>query len=174
MLRQVRPNALRSLQHQQATDLLEQCHSFHFDWDTLKYEFAPNTASPHLHRFNEITGKEDYEFAVLRDKIAYLVDTTKETLEGRSDASHTDVIRELGSYLEWMIRKAKELKTGLEGEGHRYRDGKPQFKVLGTSKEPADGDAMDCDRSSGMFELRSAFASFQKPSTPVRQSFTSE
>ena len=174
MLRQVHPNALRYIQYQQAIDLLEQCHSFHADWDTLKYEFAPHSSSPHLHRFNEITGKEDYEFAVLRDKIVYLVDTTKETFEGRRDASHTDVIRELSACLEWMTRKARELKAGLEGEGHSYRDGKPMFKVLGASKEPADTDAMDCDASPGIFVLRSADASFQQPSTPVRQSSTFE
>jgi hypothetical protein len=102
MLRQVHPNALRSLQHKQATDLGDQCNAFHSDYDTLKYEFAPNRTSPHLHRFYAITGKDEIEFAILRDRIVYLVETTKETLEGRSDASHTEVITELSAHLEWM------------------------------------------------------------------------
>ena len=34
-----------------------------------------------------------------------------------------------------MIRKAKELKVELEGEGHSYRDGTPGYRVLGISKE---------------------------------------
>jgi hypothetical protein len=178
MLRQVHPNALRSLQHKQASDLLDQCNAFHTDYDTLKYEFAPNCASPHLHRFYAITGKDEIEFAILRDRIIYLVETTKDTLEGRSDASHTEVIRELNMHLEWVIRKTKELKNELEGDGHRYRDGKPRFLVLGASKEPeleveAEGEGLFPD-SSGKFELRSFEGSVRQPSTPVRQQFGSQ
>ncbi|KAE9382133.1 hypothetical protein N431DRAFT_458671 [Stipitochalara longipes BDJ] len=155
------PNALRSQQHQQAISLLEQCTALHTDWDTLKYEFAPSPSSPYTYVFNSITGKDDYEFAVLRDKIVYLVDTTKETLEGRSDASHTDVIRDLGASLEWMIRKARELKIELEGEGHWYRDGTPRYRVLGISKEPKVMEEGNWTGEGEMFELRSADTSFE-------------
>lgn len=163
MLRQVRPNALRTQQYQHANSLLEQYTAFHTDWDTLKYEFAPSSSSPHTHLFNAITGKDDFYLAVLRDKILYLVDATKETLEGRSNASHTDVIRDLSASLEWMIRKSQGLKIELEGEGHCYRDGTPEYKVLGISREPKTMEASEernWEAEDEIFVLKSADTSF--------------
>jgi hypothetical protein len=35
-----------------------------------------------------------------------------------------------------MIRKARDMKMALEGEGHKYQHGKPRFLVIGASKGP--------------------------------------
>jgi hypothetical protein len=168
VLRKAKPNALGSLQHKQATDLLEQCAAFHNDYDTLKYEFAPSNACLNLHHFEVITGKDDIGLAVLREKIIHLVETTKEKLEGRSDANHADTIRHLSGHLQRMIRKTKDLKLALEGEGHKYQHGKPRFLVIGASKEPeqdseleGEGDGHSSD-SSGLFQLKSAETSFDQ------------
>jgi hypothetical protein len=129
MLRQVHPNTLRSLQHKQAEDLLAKCLDFIVDYDTLKWEFASNKSSTYGKLFDEITGKDNYLLAMLRDNICYLVDTTKEALERRTDASHSGVIKDLTRQLDWMIKTAIQLRIQLEGEnGHTYRDGSPDYK----------------------------------------------
>jgi hypothetical protein len=168
VLRKTTPKALRSLQRKQATDLLEQCAAFHTDYDTLKYEFAPSIACLNSHRFEDITGKDDIGLALLRDKIIYLVETTKETLEGRSDACHADAIRHLSGHLQQMIRKTRDLKVALEGEGHKYQHGKPRFLAIGASKEPKEDTDMEGEGvghssdSSGPFQLKSAEVSFDR------------
>jgi hypothetical protein len=166
--RKANPNALRCLQQTQATDLLEHCTAFHIDYDALKYEFAPSRACLDLHRFEDITGKDDIGLALLREKIIYLVEATKETLEGSSDATHADAIRHLNGHLQGMIRKTRDLKMALEGEGHKYQHGKPRFLVIGASKEPEEDSEMEgkgaghSSDSSGPFQLESAESSFDR------------
>jgi len=72
-----------------------------------------------------------------------------------------------------MIRKARDLKMDLEGAGHRYRDGKPRYLVIGLSMElpPERDHGMG---ESEMFVLRSADSSFEGPSTPAHQAFGSQ
>jgi hypothetical protein len=180
MLRQVHPNALRTLQHQQANDLLAKCVSFHSDWDTLKWEFAPSSTSLDRPRFDAITGKDDFDFAVLRDKILILIQHTKITLECQSNENYKEQYEDLNGYLDWMIRKTKEFKVDLEGGGRNYRDGRPSYKLLGPSKEAEQVEDMDmdmdmedtqCSGSSTTFELVSADHSplENQPSTPPQE-----
>jgi hypothetical protein len=175
VLRKASPKALPSFQHQQATDLLEQCAAFHTDYDTLKYEFAPSSACLNSHRFEVITGKDDIGLALLRDKIICLVETTKETLEGSSDACHADAIRHLSGNLQQMIRKTRDLKVALEGEGHKYQHGKPRFLAIGASKEPVEDSEMEGERvdhssnSSRPFQLKSAENSFNQGNKTSRE-----
>jgi hypothetical protein len=64
----------------------------------------------------------------------------------------------------------------LEGEGRRYRDGKPKFLVIGASKEPEvePEEEGHSPGSSTMFELRSFKGSARQPFTPVRHPFDSQ
>jgi hypothetical protein len=39
-------------------------------------------------------------------------------------------------HLQRMIRKARDLKMALDGEGHKYQHGKPRFLVIRASKGP--------------------------------------
>lgn len=75
-----------------------------------------------------------------------------------------------------MIKKTKELKVELEGQGKRYRDGKPRYKVIGASKEVLEREAemveledVQCSGSSEMFELRSADHSLLEHSSPPQE-----
>ena len=45
-------------------------------------------------------------------------------------------------HLQRMIRKARDLKMALEGEGHKYQHGKPRFLVIGASKGPEEDSEM--------------------------------
>ena len=89
-------------------------------------------------------------------------------MEGSSDATHADAIRHLNGHLQGMIRKTRDLKMALEGEGHKYQHGKPRFLVIGASKEPEEDSEMEgkgaghSSDSSGPFQLESAESSFDR------------
>jgi hypothetical protein len=135
MMRQVHPNSIQSIQHSQAEALELRCLQFSEDWETLKWEFAPNKASTNTKDFREITGKDDIQLAMLREKICSLVDTTKDTLEGRSEITHGNALNELTIRLDLMVKGAKKLRAQLEGvNGHIYRDERPEYYLIGLPK----------------------------------------
>ncbi len=67
-----------------------------------------------------------------------------------------------------MIRKTRDLKAVLEGDGHKYQHGKPRFLAIGASKEPEEDSEVEGERigqssdSSGPFQHKSAENSFDR------------
>ncbi|KAE8441811.1 hypothetical protein EG329_004264 [Mollisiaceae sp. DMI_Dod_QoI] len=125
--------SLDSLAHmfQRSEKLLEFFCEFHEDFDVLRSAFAPRPHSSRRPLFNKISGKDDVDIIVLRDKIVCLVDSFR-GIEVGTDRAEQQPFKEMMVQIEHMIKQTGELRKKLESQsGYNYDVGTPQFNVIG-------------------------------------------